>query len=139
MLRGQTSSYESEAGQKMSVSENILTAAAGLINGCVGGRAEAEIPVITLSEYSESERFFDGGRLFSMKLALRRICGDDARQTYSQLCSEAEMIEKMPSAEGLLFFFVRSDKPVFTGFSEDGREIYRADIYIEAAQRGDLP
>lgn len=121
----------------MSVSENILTAAAGLINGCIGGRAMADIPVITLSEYSESELFFDGGRLFSMKLTLRRICGDDARQTYSQLCGEAEMIEKMPSDEGLLFFFVRSDKPVFTGFSEDGREIYGADIYIEAAERGD--
>lgn len=123
----------------MSVSENILTAAAGLINGCVGGRAVADIPVITLCEYSESERFFDGGRLFSMKLTLRRICGADARQTYSQLCGEAEMIEKMPSDEGLLFFFVRSDKPVFTGFSEDGREIYGADIYIEAAERGDQP
>ena len=32
-----------------------------------------------------------------------------------------------------------SDKPVFTGFSEDGREIYGADIYIEAAERGELP
>lgn len=42
----------------MSVSENILTAAAGLINGCIGGRAMADIPVITLSEYSESELFF---------------------------------------------------------------------------------
>ncbi len=123
----------------MSVSESILTAAANLINGCVGGRAAADIPVITLSEYSESERFFDGGRLFSMKLTLRRICRDDARQTYSQLCGEAEMIEKMPSVDGLLFFFVRADKPVFSGFSEDGREIYGADIYIEAAERGDLP
>lgn len=123
----------------MSVSENILTAAAGLINGCVGGRAVADIPVITLCDYSESERFFDGGRLFSMKLTLRRICSDDARQTYVQLCGEAEMIEKMPSDEGLLFFFVRSDKPVFTGFSEDGQEIYGADIYIEAAERGDQP
>ena len=123
----------------MSVSENILTAAAGLINGCIGGRAKADIPVITLSEYSEGERFFDGGRLFSMKLTLRRICGDDVRQTYSQLCGEAEQIEKMPSLDSLLFFFVRSDKPVFAGFSEDGKEIYFADIYIEAAERGDLP
>ena len=123
----------------MSISESILTAAAELINGCIGGRAMEDIPVITLSEYSESERFFDGGRLFSMKLMLRRSCGDDARQTYSQLCGEAEMIEKMPSVDGLLFFFVRAGKPVFTGFSEDGREIYGADIYIEAAERGDLP
>lgn len=123
----------------MSVSENILTAAAGLVNGSIGGRAMSDIPVITLSEYSESERFFDGGRLFSMKLALRRVCGNNARQTYSQLCDEAELIEKMPSDENLLLFLVRSDKPVFTGYSEDGREIYRADIYIEAAERGNLP
>ena len=123
----------------MSISESILTAAAELINGCIGGRAMEDTPVITLSEYSESERFFDGGRLFSMKLMLRRICGNDARQTYSQLCGEAEMIEKMPSDENLLFFLVRSDKPVFTGFSENGREIYRADIYIEAAERWNLP
>lgn len=123
----------------MSASENILTAAAGLINGCIGGRAKGNIPVITLSEYSEGERFFDGGRLFSMKLTLRRICGDDARQTYSQLCGEAEMIEKMPSNDSLLFLFVRSDKPAFAGYSEDGREIFSADIYIEAAERGELP
>ena len=123
----------------MSVSEKILTAAAGLVNGSIGGRAMSDIPVITLSEYSESERFFDGGRLFSMKLALRRVCGNNARQTYSQLCDEAELIEKMPSDENLLLFLVRSDKPVFTGYSEDGREIYRADIYIEAAERGNLP
>ena len=123
----------------MSVSESILTAAVGLINGCVGGRAAADIPVITLSEYSEGERFFDGGRLFSMKLTLRRICGNDARQTYSQLCGEAELIEKMPSHDSLLFLLVRSDKPVFSGYSEDGREIYSADIYIEAAERGELP
>ena len=123
----------------MSASENILTAAAGLINGCIGGLAKADIPVITLSEYSEGERFFDGGRLFSMKLTLRRICGDDARQTYSQLCGEAELIEKMPSHDSLLFLLVRSDKPVFSGYSEDGREIYSANIYIEAEERGELP
>ena len=123
----------------MSISENILTAAAELINGCVGGRAKADIPVIMLSEYSEGERFFDGGRLFSMKLTLRRICGNDARQTYLQLCGEAEMIEKMPSHDSLLLCFVHSDKPAFAGYAENGREIYSADIYIEAAERGELP
>ncbi len=123
----------------MSISENILTAAARLINGCIGGRAREDIPVIMLSDFDEKERFFDGGRLFSMKLVLRRICGGDARQTYSQLCGEAEAIEKMLSDDSLLFLFARADKPVFGGYSQDGRQIFQADIFIEAAERGNLP
>lgn len=117
----------------MTVTEQIITAAAELIGGETSGRASPERLSLKLSGHEILEDFFDNGQLFRETVTVMTAASEDARAAYRTLCGSLEKLENslpLISCVGGKVCSVRCEAPADGGYTADGERILKADVII---------